>query len=75
VPIPDLIERPGRGFSTTPRKNTRHFVPTAHPAYAPAINAIADYGWLAKAEKLALNFHSHLCMALLFRTVKVGNGD
>jgi hypothetical protein len=47
------------------KKEDAALVPTANPAYAPAINAVADYGRLADAEKLGLNFHSHPCMARL----------
>jgi hypothetical protein len=46
------------------------FVPTAHPAHAPAIDSIAEGGRLEQAWELGLNFHSDPSMALSARTVK-----
>ena len=45
-------------------------VPTADPANAPAIDAIADGSRPEEPQELGLDLHTDLSMALLDRTVK-----
>jgi hypothetical protein len=52
------------------KKEDPALVPTAYPAHAPALDAVAQGCWLGEPQEASLNFHSHLCMTRLGGTVK-----
>jgi hypothetical protein len=52
------------------KKEDTALVPTAYPAYAPAIDLVAQGCWLGEPQEASLNFHSHLCIARVGGTVK-----